>query len=345
MKNITFTSDIRSILNQVLSDFRPEEIFLLTDPTTRRLCLPLLDRTKFRDDHILTIESGETYKSIESVIYIWNALSRKGARRNSVLVNLGGGLITDAGGFAASCFKRGIGCINIPTTLLSQVDASVGGKTGINFNGLKNEIGTFSLPRQVLIDTVFLETLPFSEFLSGFGEMIKHALLAGGTHFESILSLHPRQTDRKKFAKLLEASVRIKYDIVQQDPQETGVRKALNFGHTAGHALESAALAAGSPLSHGTAVAYGIIAELFLSVEKSGFDSGIYEKTVRFIRQIYPPYTAVADTDSLYELMLHDKKNDRDGVNFTLLQAPGYFITDNYCSKEEIKKALDILKA
>lgn len=343
MKNIIFTSDVQNALHRVLAAYRPEEIFLLTDRTTGKLCLPLLGQTICRDDHLLTIESGEIHKSLESVVYIWETLSRKGARRNAVLVNLGGGLVTDIGGFAAACFKRGIRCINIPTTLLSQVDASVGGKTGINFNGLKNEIGTFSLPRQVIIDTVFLETLPESEFLSGFGEMLKHALLAGGTHFEAVLSRPPRQIPVGEFAALLEASVRIKYDIVQQDPQENGVRKALNFGHTVGHALESAAIASGRPLAHGIAVAYGIIAELFLSTEKTGFDPRLYERTVRFIREIYPPYTAVADANALYELMLHDKKNDRQGVNFTLLQAPGHFIIDNYCNKEEIKKALAVV--
>lgn len=344
MENIIFTSDIRTVLDDCLQGFKPEDIFILTDHNTARYCLPLLNLTRLKDTHRISIQEGETHKSLESAAYIWNTLSDQGARRNSVLVNIGGGLVTDIGGFAASCFKRGIKCINIPTTLLSQVDASVGGKTGINFNCLKNEIGTFALPAKVIIDTGFLKTLPHTQLLSGFGEMLKHALLAGGKHFEKILQLDLTHIDWANFSSLIQESVEIKYAVVQNDPKETGIRKALNFGHTAGHALESAAIGAGRELSHGTAVAYGMIAELCLSVRKMGFNPALYEKIVRFIRNIYPEYRASEDDSTLYELMLHDKKNDREGVNFTLLQEPGAFSIDNYCSQEEIEQALQALK-
>lgn len=344
MENIIFTSDIRTVLDDCLQGFKPEDIFILTDQNTARHCLPLLNLTRIKDAHRISIQEGETHKSLESAAYIWNILSNQGARRNSVLVNIGGGLVTDIGGFAASCFKRGIKCINIPTTLLSQVDASVGGKTGINFNGLKNEIGTFTLPSKVIIDTCFLKTLPYTQLLSGFGEMLKHALLAGGKHFEKILQLDLTHIDWANFSSLIQESVEIKYAVVQHDPKETGIRKALNFGHTAGHALESAAISSGRELSHGAAIAYGMIAELCLSVRKMGFNPVLYEKIVRFIRNIYPEYMASEDDSTLYELMLHDKKNDREGVNFTLLQEPGAFSIDNYCSREEIEQALQALK-
>ena len=254
---------------------------------------------------------------------IWQVLSDQGARRNAVLVNVGGGVITDLGGFAASCFKRGIHCVNIPTTLLAQIDASVGGKTGFDFNGLKNEIGSFAIPDWVLIDNHFLATLPERQIMSGFAEMLKHALLA-----------------EEDFLKLIRKSVAVKAAIVQSDPREKGLRKALNFGHTVGHAIESVAIRRGLDIFHGDAVAYGMIAELFLSVQKLGFDEKHFEAVRKFIREKYPVYHPVAEADELYELMLHDKKNEQAGVNFTLIHKPGEFDIDNYCSRDEIFEAL-----
>lgn len=288
----------------------------------------------------MILPEGETHKSLESASRIWTVLSRQGARRNSVLINIGGGLITDLGGFAASCFKRGIRCINIPTTLLSQVDASVGGKTGINFNGLKNEIGTFSIPDWVIIDNRFLTTLPERQILSGLAEMLKHALLSDATHSVEIMQTETKQAGEKDFLELIQKSVAVKAEIVEADPKEKGIRKALNFGHTVGHAIESKAIEQNLELYHGDAVAYGIIAELYLSVHKLGFDQQLYEKIRNWIQKKYPIYHPAAPGEELYELMLHDKKNDRQGVNFTLLCQPGKFEIDHYCSREEILEAL-----
>lgn len=340
MNHIVFTHDINTVLTDTLRPYAPDSIFFLVDTNTRGFCLSIIDRKMIAEQNIIEIESGEEHKTLESVARIWSVLSSRGARRNAVLVNVGGGLVTDVGGFAASCFKRGIKCVNIPTTLLAQVDASVGGKTGINFNGLKNEIGTFSIPGSVIIDSCFLKTLSDRQILSGFAEMLKHALLKGGEHFKEIMEITPGQMRQDDFVDLIRESVNVKAEIVENDPKESGVRKALNLGHTVGHAIESCAIARGAELYHGDAVAYGIIAELFLSVNKMGFDPALYSRIRRFITGMYPPYRLSADADELYTLMLHDKKNEREGVNFTLLRQPGSFTIDNYCCKEEIVEAL-----
>ena len=306
MNNIIFTRDIRADLQLKLADFGIADIFVLVDNNSRNFCQRSFEDFGIPEEHIITIPEGEHHKSLESVAEIWQVLSDQGARRNAVLVNVGGGVITDLGGFAASCFKRGIHCVNIPTTLLAQIDASVGGKTGFDFNGLKNEIGSFAIPDWVLIDNHFLATLPERQIMSGFAEMLKHALLAD----------------------------------VQSDPREKGLRKALNFGHTVGHAIESVAIRRGLDIFHGDAVAYGMIAELFLSVQKLGFDEKHFEAVRKFIREKYPVYHPVAEADELYELMLHDKKNEQAGVNFTLIHKPGEFDIDNYCSRDEIFEAL-----
>ncbi len=343
MDGIVFTTDVRKELHEELKPYGEENVFVLTDKNTCKYCLPLLELQMMLPGHVIVLDPGESYKSLESVAKIWTVLSEKGAKRSSVLVNVGGGLVTDIGGFAASCFKRGIRCINVPTTLLAQVDASVGGKTGINFNGLKNEIGTFSVPRQVIIDARFLKTLPRRQILSGFAEMLKHGLLSGKEHFSKILALGTGIITGENFLGLLEESVAVKARIVEEDPTEKGVRKALNFGHTIGHALESVAIKEKMEVYHGDAVAMGMIAELWLSVMKKGFDRALYERVRAFILNLYPVDFPVVSLEQLYELMLHDKKNEKSGVNFTLLEGPGYFTIDNYCSRSEILTALKTL--
>ena len=201
------------------------------------------------------------------------------------------------------------------------------------------------MPEKVIIDVSFLKTLSPRQILSGFAEMLKHALLAGGEHFEAVFSIVPEQIEESRWIGMIEESVKVKYAVVEADPQETGIRKALNFGHTVGHAIESVAIEQGVELYHGDAVAYGMLAELYLSTEKMGFDSGLYEKISQYIRQIYPPYMPLVPEEDLYKLMLHDKKNEQKGVNFTLLRQPGEFSIDNYCSREEIMKALQVLSS
>lgn len=341
MNHIVFTHKADVELEELLKNVNPADVFLLVDNNSRNYCLRCLNLGFVPHEHFITLPEGEYNKSIESVIQIWHILSAQGARRNSVLVNIGGGLITDIGGFAASCFKRGIRCINVPTTLLAQVDASVGGKTGINFNELKNEIGTFSVPECVLIDNRFLHTLPERQILSGFAEMLKHALISDETHLAEVMSADLSKVAEPEFLRLIEKSVGVKAAVVQNDPREKGLRKSLNFGHTVGHAIESIAIRKSMDLYHGDAVAYGMIAELYLSVKNLGFRVDDYEKVRRYIRDKYPVYHPVGSPEDLYELMLHDKKNEHEGVNFTLLRRPGEVEIDRYCSAEEIMEALE----
>lgn len=340
MNNIIFTREAGKTLQEKLAGCTPREIFVLTDENTREYCLNILKDVEYPEEHLITIPEGELHKSLDSVAQIWTVLSRQGARRNSVLINVGGGLITDIGGFAASCFKRGIRCINIPTTLLAQVDASVGGKTGINFNGLKNEIGTFSIPEWVIIDNGFLKTLSYRQVLSGFAEMLKHALLAGEEELAEVMNVDLNRADSVEFLELIKKSVSVKAAVVRADPKEKGIRKSLNFGHTIGHAIESVAIEHELSVCHGDAVAYGMVAELYLSMKRLGLKEKYYAAVRRFVHEHYPAYHSVVSVDELYALMLHDKKNERDGVNFTLLRSPGEFEIDNYCSREEILEAL-----
>lgn len=341
MNNIVFTREASAELRNKLKNVSASDVFVLVDNNSRNYCLEYLNMGYVPGEHIITVAEGEHNKSLENVQLIWHMLSACHARRNSVLVNIGGGLITDIGGFAASCFKRGIRCVNIPTTLLSQVDASVGGKTGINFDGLKNEIGTFSIPEWVIIDNRFLDTLPERQVLSGFAEMLKHALLADEDHLAKMMNADLSQVSGEDFLTLIKESVAVKATIVQNDPREKGLRKALNLGHTVGHAIESVAIKKNLEIYHGDAVAYGLIAELYLSVKKMGFDEKHYDAIKKFILERYPVYHPVEEPDELYELMLHDKKNEHEGVNFTLLRRPGEVEIDQYCSREEILEALE----
>lgn len=343
MKNIVFTREAGVVLQGSLQGCKPADIFVLTDETTRAYAFELFRNDGLIESHLISVAEGEHHKSLESVAQIWSVLSNEGARRNSVLINVGGGLITDIGGFAASCFKRGIRFINIPTTLLAQVDASVGGKTGINFNGLKNEIGTFCIPERVIIDNTFLKTLPRRQVLSGFAEMLKHALLAGEELLAEVMHADIEHVGEPAFLELIRNSVKVKAALVEADPREKGIRKALNFGHTVGHAIESVAIGKDMEIYHGDAVAYGMIAELYLSVCKLGFEEKHYQAVRKLIRGKYPEYHPVADASELYRLMLHDKKNEQNGVNFTLLSCAGEFEIDNYCTRDEILEALNQL--
>lgn len=344
MNNVVFTKDANAELRKRLEHVGASDIFVLVDNNSRNFCLERLNMGYLPADHVMTLADGEHNKCLENVAAIWHMLSFGGARRNAVLVNVGGGMISDIGGFAASCFKRGIRFLNVPTTLLAQVDASVGGKTGINFDGLKNEVGTFALPEAVIVDNRFLSTLPERQVLSGFAEMLKHALLAGERQLAEIMDADLSQVAGKDFLPLIQESVEVKSAIVQGDFREKGLRKALNLGHTVGHAIESVAIRKDLDIYHGDAVAYGLVAELYLSVRKTGFDEKHYEAVRKFILEKYPEYHPVDTPDNLYELMSHDKKNEREGVNFTLLRCPGEVETDQYCSREEILEALEQIR-
>ena len=262
-----------------------------------------------------------------------------------MLVNLGGGMVTDMGGFAGASFKRGIRTVNIPTTLMASVDAAVGGKTGINFNGLKNEIGAFYPPLRVFIDCEFLRTLDRDNILSGYAEMIKHGLISSMEVYTPVMLYDIDTMNYGYLNRLVAQSVAVKEDIVAQDPKEKGIRKALNFGHTVGHAYESLSFRKGRPLLHGHAVAAGIVSELYLSHKHCNFPMEKLSQVVYYIKEYYPPFAFdCEDYETLYELMRHDKKNEGDAINFTLLGQIGDVRLNQQLKKEEILASLDFYR-
>jgi len=341
--SIIFSQQITKELEKIIDSFPKGKTFLLTEETPEKLCLPLIQPLIDKKGILkVVIPGGENNKSTESVTKVWEFLSKNGADRKSLLINVGGGLLTDLGGFAASTFKRGISFVNVPTTLLSQVDASVGGKTGINFNGLKNEIGVFNNPCKVIIDTDFLKTLDDKNFLSGFAEMIKHGLIKSPEHLKKLLDYDLNKKDLTELQKIIKESVDIKEWFVKKDPTEKNIRKALNFGHTAGHAFESYALHNGRPILHGYAVIYGIIAELYLSYKKTRLDKKILDDITGWIIKEYGKFEiSENDEEPLFNLMTHDKKNENNLINFTLITKPGEVKINNVCSKQEIMESLN----
>ena len=353
-QKLIFTRQTEGELAKMIKDCQPDRLFVLVDETTRELCLPILGGAEvLHDATVITIPAGDSNKGLESVSHVWQGLQRGGASRHSLLINLGGGMVTDLGGFAASTFKRGIQFINIPTTLLAMVDASVGGKTGINFGGLKNEIGVFRNAECVIIDTQFLKTLDQENLLSGYAEMLKHGLLnlpstsskeATSTMLGELMTFDIMNPDLEVLSRMVKESVAVKERIVLEDPTEKGIRKALNLGHTFGHAFESLALQR-QPVLHGYAVAWGLVCELFLSVVKCGFPVDKMRQTVHFVLDHYGrmPITC-KDYPTLIELMTHDKKNTAGTINFTLLGNIGDIRINQTATKEEIEEALDFYR-
>jgi 3-dehydroquinate synthase len=346
-QRVIFSKNLQEELAMAIAECHHDKIFVLTDETTAVCCWPVIQSYLcLKGAQVITIPASDTHKDLDSLAQVWTALGKNGATRHSLLINLGGGMVTDLGGFAASTFKRGINFINIPTTLLAMVDASVGGKTGINFNGLKNEIGVFNESRFVILNTCFLRTLDTENLLSGYAEMLKHSLIANEKMWAGHLNFSLEQdVESEEFALLLRQSVELKERIVTEDPKEQGIRKALNVGHTIGHAFESFAIQTHRPILHGYAVAYGIICELYLSVVKTGFPTDKMRQTVRFIREHYGSFPITCDDyDTLIELMTHDKKNTSGIINFTLLGGIGDIRINQSASKEEIKEALDFYR-
>ncbi|KAA6330856.1 3-dehydroquinate synthase [termite gut metagenome] len=346
-QNIVLCTNIEADLTQALTQYSSDKLFVLSDEHTARLCMPRLKELTCMKDYVteIVIGAGDLYKNTETLIHVWQVLSDKKATRHSLLINLGGGMVTDLGGFAASTFKRGIAYVNIPTTLLAMVDASVGGKTGINFNGLKNEVGVFAPAVSVLIDAEFLYSLDRSNFLSGYAEMLKHGLISDTAHWAELLSFDIDRIDYVKLHSLIGQSVGIKERIVADDPYEHGIRKALNFGHTMGHAFESLALAEHRPILHGYAVAWGIVCELYLSCITVGFPRNKMHQTIQFIKENYGVFDIDCHTyECLYEYMTHDKKNHGDTINFTLLSDTGVIKINQAAEKKTIFEMFDFYK-
>jgi len=338
-------------LNEFLSGRDYTSVFILADENTKKHCLPKLKK-EIPLHKIIQIKSGEKSKNIRTCEKIWKELSTQNSDRKSVLVNLGGGVISDIGGFAASTYKRGIDFINIPTTLLAQADASVGGKTGIDFMNFKNQIGTFSFPKAVFVIPDFLKTLNKRELLSGFSEVIKHGLIADRDYWKKIktpLFLSPKE--RGLHAQVLpfgedlggviiSRSIEIKNKIVTADPYENGVRKILNFGHTIGHAIESASLKTKKHLLHGEAIAIGMICEVYLSRKCKGLSSEELDEITSFIISVFNPKPVTYPVKNLIALMKQDKKNKNEEINFTLLSCIGKAEINNSCTEELIEESI-----
>ncbi|ACU03728.1 3-dehydroquinate synthase [Pedobacter heparinus] len=320
--SIYFETELAPLM-KVIEAEKYSKIFVFADTHTSELCLPLFREMMddFNGFDLIETDPGEENKNIDFCIGIWKTLLDFGADRKCLMVNLGGGVITDMGGFVASTYKRGIDFINIPTTLLSQVDASVGGKTGIDVDNVKNMVGTFTLPQSVFIETKFLKTLPQRELLSGFAEMIKHGLIVDRTYYNDLKSSNYLQIS----AQAIYRSVEIKNEVVTEDPHEKGLRKILNYGHTIGHAVETYSLINDTqPLTHGEAIAVGMICEAFLSSNNNTLSADDLKDITDYISTLYPAYRIKEDSfKQLLEFMQSDKKNENGQIMFSLLSTIG----------------------
>ncbi|MFN8673765.1 MAG: 3-dehydroquinate synthase [Candidatus Sericytochromatia bacterium] len=339
--NIYFITEKTNILHNYISKY--SKIFLLTDEIIYENCFDVFLNTFSIDKELLNIikiKSGEKEKNLETCSFIWNYLTENKADRNSLLINLGGGVVSDMGGFCASIFKRGIDFLNIPTTLLAQVDASVGAKTGIDFNGLKNQIGTFTNPIAIFINPNFLKTLDKRNLLSGYAEMLKHGLLKGTEYFNEIIDL---DLFNSNLETLIYKSVEIKKEVVEKDPFEKSIRKTLNLGHTIGHAIESYFLMNKSEkaLLHGESVAIGIICELYLSNKIKNFPMKDLEVIKNKITSKFG-FNKIEENElqAILSFMKNDKKNTINKINFVLLENIGYPYIDNFIEENEILEAI-----
>ena len=337
-QNLIFTNDVQAAIERLTNDSDHNLTVWIADVNTARL-MPA-------PAHLITIPDGDENKTLATVTRVWDEMERMGATRRSLVINLGGGMVTDLGGFAAATFKRGVRFINVPTTLLGAVDAAVGGKTGFNYHGLKNEIGTFAPASDVIISTRFFDTLPVEEMKSGYAEVLKHAMLSNRDEFLRLLD-HDFNApiDHDDMLERLRRSVQVKVDIVARDPNEQGERKALNLGHTIGHALESLAMKREKPVPHGYAVAWGLVTETILSHIRLQFPSEDVHRLGHFVRDNYRgfPFTC-DDYDELLALMRHDKKSRNGEITCTLLTSIGDYRIDQAVTPDDVTAALDILR-
>lgn len=338
--SVFFDTDL-SGLKTLLAESNYTKIFFLTDINTSEHCLPVIRKYLPELDtyDIIEVDPGEENKNIDYCIGVWQNLLDFGADRNSLMINLGGGVITDLGGFAASTFKRGIDFVQIPTTLLSQVDASVGGKTGIDLGSVKNIVGTFAQPKAVFISTEFLQTLDQRQLVSGFAEVVKHGFIADKGYLDKLKGVSPENIP----AEIIYHSIEIKNHVVTTDPFEKGLRKTLNFGHTIGHAVESYSLKNDKkPLLHGEAIAIGMICEGYLSHKYNSLSEAGLNELVDIIRRIFPDYKLSANTyPALIEFMKNDKKNTSGKIGFALLKQLGECDYNNYLEEDKIIEGLD----
>ncbi|PWA04804.1 3-dehydroquinate synthase [Flavobacterium psychrotolerans] len=345
---VHFNENGYEALNKHLQEKKYSNIFIIVDSHTNEFCLPRflpLIETELAIE-IIEFDAGESFKNIETCVSIWNVLTELGADRKTLVLNLGGGVVTDLGGFVSSTFKRGIDFINIPTTLLSMVDASVGGKTGVDLGNLKNQIGVINVPIMVLIDTSYLETLPQNEMRSGLAEMLKHGLIYDKTEWEKFLDL--KSIDFADFDTFIYRSVAIKNEIVIQDPTEQNIRKALNFGHTLGHAIESYFLENENKttLLHGEAIAVGMILESYISWQKKLISLDEFVQIKETIKAIFDDIIFEKnDLAPILELLIHDKKNEYGTIQFALIDGIGKIKINQEVENELINKAFKDYKS
>lgn len=345
---IHFNEKAYEALNLHLQNTNYSTLFIITDSNTNEHCLHqfLSHVATELTIEIIEFEAGEINKNLDTCTEIWNILTELGADRKSLIINLGGGVVTDLGGFVASTFKRGIDFINIPTTLLAMVDASVGGKTGVDLGNLKNQIGVINTPVMVLIDTQYLETVPQNELRSGLAEMLKHGLIFDKNYWEQFLDIST--IDFSDLDQLIHRSVEIKNEIVMQDPTEKNIRKSLNFGHTLGHAIESYFLENESKktLLHGEAIAMGMILESFISWKKNFISEIEYRQIKLVIKSIYDD-VAIEEKDlhPIMDLLIHDKKNEFGTIQFALIEKIGRIKINQLVENELITKAFEDYKS
>ncbi len=339
LHNIYFEELGLVALKQHIDGTNYSKIFVLVDTNTKEHCLPLFNaQSGLNFDAIIEIKSGEEHKTIQTCQIVWEALSNLGGDRKSLLINLGGGVVTDLGGFAASTFKRGIDFINVPTSLLAMVDAAIGGKTGVDFESLKNQIGVINQPKKIIILPEFLGTLEKRQIKSGFAEMLKHGLISDLDYWNELSVL----ISLDQAAKHIQKSSEIKSSVVAQDPYETGLRKTLNFGHTLGHAIETYFLMDFNKQSllHGEAIAIGMILEAYLSHKLTGLSKLELDEIKQTFLHFYDSVSFdVNDIDAIISLLQHDKKNTHGQINFVLLKSIGKSTFDIKAPKEIIEKA------
>ena len=345
---VFFNDNGYTYLTETLTTSSYSKIFILVDENTAQFCLPKLLAALATEIEIEIIEldAGEEHKNIETCLQIWHSLTELGGDRKSIILNLGGGVITDIGGFIACTFKRGIDFINIPTTLLSMVDASVGGKNGVDLGNLKNQIGIIKEPKAVIVDTQFLDTLPGNQMRSGFAEMLKHGLICDRDYWNKLKNTTDLNTDDLDI--LIHQSVEIKNKIVCEDLTENGIRKSLNFGHTLGHAIESYFLEneAKTSLLHGEAIAIGMILEAYISREKKLLTNEEYQEIKYVLSDIYDRVTFdKKDIENCIELLIYDKKNEFGTIQFALLDGIGGIKINEKSSNELIYSAFEDYKS
>ncbi|WP_420573371.1 3-dehydroquinate synthase [Kordia sp.] len=336
---VHFNTNCYTNLHEHLESANYSKIFILVDEHTHAQCLPYFMGNLQTETPIEVIEilAGEIHKNIETCTGVWNVLSELNADRKSLIINVGGGVVTDLGGFVASTFKRGVSYINVPTTLLAMVDASVGGKTGVDLGTLKNQIGVINIPEMVLIDTSFLTTLPANEMRSGLAEMLKHGLIHDEAYWKKMIDLSNATTD--DLDGLIYKSVEIKNNVVTEDPKEHGLRKILNFGHTLGHAIESYLLTheTKASLLHGEAIAVGMVLACYISNKQEGFPSEKLSEIKQVILDMYGKVEFnTSDYESIIDLMKYDKKNSHGNINFVLLKDIGSPVLDKIVDNKTI---------